>query len=84
MATGGRTDPFEISIKRRATPPAFNREEIPFGLSSGRRIIDIAREIDKDVSTIYREINRNNAQINVVQYRANRAPLAYNSFYKLD
>ena len=51
----------------------FEREEISLGLSSGKKIIDIAREINRDVSTIYRELNRNNAQINVVQYRANRA-----------
>ncbi len=51
------------------------REEISVGLNSGKRIIDIAREIDRDISTIYREINRNNAQINVVQYRSNRAQI---------
>ena len=51
------------------------REEISVWLSSGKRVIDIAREIDRDVSTIYREINLNNAQINDVQYRANRAQI---------
>ncbi len=52
-----------------------DREEISIVLTSGKRIIDIAREIDRDASTIYREINRNNAQINDVQYRANRAQI---------
>jgi len=51
------------------------REEISIGLSSGKRIIDIARAIGRDISTLYREINRNNAQKNTVQYRANRAQL---------
>ena len=51
------------------------REEISVGLSSGKSVIDIAREIGRDASTIYREISRNNAQINNVQYRANRAQL---------
>lgn len=49
------------------------REEISVGLNAGRKICDIARIIDRDVSTIYREINRNNAQVNFVKYRANRA-----------
>lgn len=51
------------------------REEISIGLSSGKKITDIAREIGRNVSTLYREINRNNAQINTVQYRANRAQI---------
>jgi len=51
------------------------REEISVGLSSGKSVIDIAREIGRDASTIYREISRNNAQINNVQYRANRAQM---------
>jgi IS30 family transposase len=51
------------------------REEISVGLSSGKSVVDIAREIDRDTSTIYREISRNNAQINDVQYRANRAQI---------
>ena len=51
------------------------REEISVGLSSGKKIIDIAREIGRDVSTLYREISRNNAQINAVKYRANRAQI---------
>lgn len=51
------------------------REEISIGLSSGKKIIDIARTIGRDCSTLYREIKRNNAQVNTVQYRANRAQL---------
>ena len=51
------------------------REEISVGLSLGKRVVDIAREIDRDASTIYREISRNNAQINEVHYRANRAQI---------
>lgn len=51
------------------------REEISIGLSSGKSVIDIAREINRTASTIYREISRNNAQINDVQYRANRAQI---------
>lgn len=54
------------------------REEISIGLSSGKRIEDIARAIGRDSSTIYREITRNNAQINTVQYRANRAQIRSN------
>ena len=49
------------------------REEISIGLNSGKKVSDIAQEIDRDISTIYREINRNNAQVNVVLYRSNRA-----------
>lgn len=51
------------------------REEISIGLGAGKRIVDIARSIGRDSSTLYREINRNSAQVNTVQYRANRAQL---------
>jgi transposase, IS30 family len=51
------------------------REEISIGLSTGKRIVEIARAISRDSSTLYREINRNNPKINTVQYRANRAQL---------
>lgn len=51
------------------------REEISIGLNTGRQIIDIAKAIGRDPSTLYREIKRNNAQKNNVQYRANRAQL---------
>jgi IS30 family transposase len=51
------------------------REEISIGLSSGKRLVDIAREIGRDSSTLYREITRNNPKVNTVQYRANRAQL---------
>ena len=51
------------------------REAISVGLESGKSVIDIARELDRDVSTVYREIQRNNAQINDVHYRANRAQI---------
>lgn len=51
------------------------REEISVGLSSGKKIADIARELGRNASTLYREVNRNNAQINSVEYRANRAQI---------
>ncbi|MDX9898725.1 MAG: helix-turn-helix domain-containing protein [Spirochaetia bacterium] len=51
------------------------REEISIGLSNNKRIIDIAKSIGRNASTIYREASRNNAQVNTVQYRANRAQL---------
>jgi transposase, IS30 family len=51
------------------------REEISIGLSTGQRIVDIAKAIGRDSSTIYREIIRNNPTVNTVQYRANRAQI---------
>lgn len=51
------------------------REEISIGLNSGKSIIDIAQEIKRNSSTLYREIKRNNPQINIVKYRANRAQI---------
>lgn len=51
------------------------REEISIGLSNKKLIIDIAEPIGRNASTVYREVSRNNAQVNTVQYRANRAQL---------
>lgn len=51
------------------------REELSVGLHSGKRIADIARDIGRNASTLYREIKRNNAPVNNVQYRAHRAQI---------
>ena len=51
------------------------REELSIGINSGKKILDIATAMGRDSSTLYREMIRNNAQVNNVQYRANRAQL---------
>jgi IS30 family transposase len=49
------------------------REEIAIGLENGLKQCQIALIVGRCPSTISREIKRNNAQKNIVRYRANRA-----------
>ena len=70
-------------MKRNTTKPngtyshlsLAEREEISIGLSAGKRIVDIAKAIGRDSSTLYREVKRNSPTVNSVHYRANRAQL---------
>jgi len=54
------------------------REEISIGLENGMKQYEIAKLLGRSPSTISREVRRNNAAINSVRYRANRAQLRAN------
>ncbi|MDR3342922.1 MAG: helix-turn-helix domain-containing protein [Treponema sp.] len=49
------------------------REAIAIGLEQGKSLSQIARELGVDKSTVSRELKQNNAPVNEVKYRGNRA-----------
>jgi IS30 family transposase len=62
-------------VKKYSHLNLAEREEIAIGLEKGMRQGVIAKKLNRDPSTISREIKRNNPIKNIVRYRANRAQL---------
>jgi len=53
------------------------REEIAIGLEKGETLSSIAERLDRDISTVSREIKRNIPTQRKVRYRAHRAQIRY-------
>jgi IS30 family transposase len=59
------------------------REEIAIGLNDGLTLKEIAKKIDRDVSTVSREIRRNQPVRNKVDYRAHLSQKRYDDRKRL-
>ena len=64
-------------VKRYSHLNLEEREEIAIWLEKGKKQYEIAQILQRDPSTISRELKRNSPPKNTVRYRANRAQLKY-------